>query len=174
MTYSFHPFLDEIHGNWCEDDDLLLRLLRRYAPPAEEEWIGGLRSWGQRVSGPLRELAEESALPRNRPRLQRFDAHSHRVDRIVLPSSTLRALGEVEGREGLGAPSGDPFLFYARTYLYVQNGESGVGCSIACTDGMVRVLEALGDHAVHEEAIRDIRSSSEERVWHGAQFVTEI
>ncbi|MDX1568404.1 MAG: hypothetical protein R3223_11430, partial [Longimicrobiales bacterium] len=168
MTYTFQPYLDEIRGNWYEEDELLHRLLRHHASPSENEWAGDLRSWGQRVSGPLRELAEESALPSNRPRVQHFDAYQHRVDRIVLPSSTLRALAEVEGREGLGAPRGDPFLFYARTYLYVQNGESGVGCSIACTDGMVRVLEALGDHAIHEEAVQNIRSSTEERVWHGA------
>jgi len=173
MTYSFQPFLDDVRGGWYEDDDLLHRLLRAYAAPDDDE-TPDLREWGQRVSGPLRELAEESALPENRPRLRRYDAYSHRVDRIVLPASTRRALAEVEGRAGLGALHGDPFLFYARIYLYVQNGESGVGCSIACTDGMVRVLEALGDHAIHEEAVQNIRSSTADRFWHGAQFVTEI
>lgn len=132
-----------------------------------------LEAWGGTVSGPLRRLAETSARPENRPRLRHRDAYGRRVDEVVLPDSTLRALREVEGREGLGAPHGDPFDFYARVYLCQQNGEAGVACSMACTDGLVRALEALGDRPEHEKAVERVRGSDRDRVWHGAQFVTE-
>jgi alkylation response protein AidB-like acyl-CoA dehydrogenase len=105
--------------------------------------------------------------------IEHYDGYGRRVDRIVLPDSTLRALAEVEGRARLGAGHGDPFVFYAQGYLYGQNGEAGVVCSLGCTDGMVRVLEALGDGAVHRRAAGRIRGSTPGRVWHGAQFVTE-
>lgn len=45
---------------------------------------------------------------------------------------------------------------------------------MACTDGMVRALEALGDRAEHKKAVADIRGSTRERLFHGAQFITEI
>ncbi|HSR42130.1 MAG TPA: acyl-CoA dehydrogenase family protein [Longimicrobiales bacterium] len=173
MTYSFQPFLDALGENWYDDDPLLRTLLAHHAGPgaADEEELG---AWGGEVAGPLRELAEASARPENRPRLRRWDAYGRRVDRIELPASTRRALAEVLGRRGMGAVHGDPHVFYARAYLYAQNGESGVVCSMACTDGLVRALEALGDRPVHRRALERVRSSGPERVWHGAQFVTEI
>jgi alkylation response protein AidB-like acyl-CoA dehydrogenase len=171
-AYSFQPFLEALRANWYEDDDLLARLLERYAgdsPPHAD-----LSAWGGLVSGRLRELAEASALQENAPRLVPFDAYGRRVDRIALPASTLEALQEVEGRAGLGSVRGDPFVHYAKLYLCAQNGEAGVVCSVACTDGMVRLLDALGETAAHREAVHRVRASSAERFWHGAQFVTEI
>ena len=92
----------------------------------------------------------------------------------MLPASTTRALQIVEGEHRLGAVRGDAHVFTAQWYLYLQNGEAGVGCSLACTDGMVRALERLGDRPIHADVIRQIRESSAERYTHGAQFVTEI
>jgi len=202
MDYTFHPWLESLGTNWFEDDPLLVRLLAAYAPtasalpagaPADEgaadvraaegeadatgipqDLHAQLTAWGARVAGPLRELAERSAQPENRPRLRHWDAFGRRVDEIVLPEATRQALAEVEGREGLGVPHGDPFVFYARTYLCWQNGEAGVACSMGCTDGLIRVLEALGHRKEHTEAVERVRGSSPDRVWHGAQFVTEI
>lgn len=171
MPYSFQPFLETSDANWYEDDGLLQRLLARYRGPAAEEDLG---AWGEEVAGPLRRLAEESARPENRPWLRRFDAYSRRVDEVMLPGSTLEALREVEGRHRLGAVHGNPFEFYAKWYLYYQNGEAGVACSMACTDGLVRALEALGDQPEHRAAVENVRGSTAERVYHGAQFVTEI
>ncbi len=173
MDYSFQPFLDAVGTNWYDDDDVLHELLTHHSAPDAYDTTA-LSSWGGEVAGPLRRLAEESARVENRPRLERYDAYRRRVDRIVLPASTLSALAEVEGRQRLGAAHGDPFAFYSRGYLYAQNGEAGVMCSVACTDGMVRVLEARGDRPEHREAVERIRGSTVERVWHGAQFVTEI
>jgi alkylation response protein AidB-like acyl-CoA dehydrogenase len=182
MPYSFDPFLDALGSNWYEDDPLLEDLLLHHAAPAGDaegsprspRGRSDLRTWGAEVAGPLRELAETSARPGNLPRLRHFDAYGTRVDEVVLPASTLEALRLVEGREGLGAVDGDPFEFYARAYLYWQNGEAGVACSMGCTDGLVRALEALGDRPEHREAAARVRDSTPERVWHGAQFVTEI
>lgn len=173
MTY-FQAFLEAQDTNWFSDDPLLHKLLRRYAPEATAEEDAALTAWGETVASRLRCAAEESALPANAPYLRHFDAHNRRVDEVVLPSSTLQALAEVQGARRLGALHGDPFVFYSMVYLYNQNGEGGVGCSTACTDGMVRLLEAVGDRPEHRIAIERVRGSSTERVCHGAQFVTEI
>lgn len=173
-TYGFQPFIDGLDRNWYEDDELLQRLLTRHAGPAAQEARTNLVDWGALCAGTLRELAEESARLENRPRLRHFDAYNHRVDEIVLPASTRRALEIVEGEHRLGAVHGNPHVFTAKWYLYLQNGEAGVGCSLACTDGMVRALEQLGDRPVHADVVHRIRQSRPERYIHGAQFVTEI
>jgi hypothetical protein len=133
MTYSFQPFVDALSTNWYADDALLRALLARYAPVRGGGADPALSAWGGRVAGALRELAEESARPESHPRLRAFDAYGRRVDEVVLPASTREALAEVEGAQRLGAVHGDPFVFYAMGYLYAQNGEAGVACSMACT-----------------------------------------
>jgi alkylation response protein AidB-like acyl-CoA dehydrogenase len=172
--YDFQPFLEHLGRNWYEDDQLLQRLLARHAGPVAQGERADLTSWGALCAGTLRELAEESARLENRPRLRHFDAYNRRVDEIVLPPSTTRALEVVEGEHHLGALHGDPHVFTAKWYLYLQNGEAGVGCSLACTDGMVRALERLGDRPIHADVVRCVRESRPERYIHGAQFVTEI
>jgi alkylation response protein AidB-like acyl-CoA dehydrogenase len=171
MSYTFAEFLTALDVNWYEDDPLLHRLLARLAGT---EGTAELSRLGALCAGELRELAEQSARLENRPTLRHFDAYHRRVDEIVLPASTRRALQIVEGRHRLGALHGDPFVFTASWYLCQQNGEAGVGCSLACTDGMVRALERLGDKPIHAAAVREVRESSLEHYTHGAQFVTEI
>jgi alkylation response protein AidB-like acyl-CoA dehydrogenase len=170
-SYGFEPFLTDLSTDWYADDSLLGDLLGEYSPGADR---GRLPAWGREVAGPLRSLAEESARPENAPRLQARDAYDHRVDAIVLPASTREALARAEGEAGLGCVRGDPFVHYAMVYLLAQNGEAGVACSVACTDGLVRALDALGDDAVHGRAVAEVRGSSGGRYVHGAQFVTEI
>jgi alkylation response protein AidB-like acyl-CoA dehydrogenase len=174
MSYSFEPLLSNLGTNWYEDDLLLQRLLTRFAGPAAHEAKPALHDWGALCAGTLCELAEESARVENRPYLRALDPYNRRVDEIVLPASTKRALQIVEGEHRLGAARGDPLVFTAECYLYLQNGEAGVGCSLACTDGMVRALERLGDRPIHTAVVRQVRESTVERYTHGAQFVTEI
>jgi alkylation response protein AidB-like acyl-CoA dehydrogenase len=174
MTYSFEPFLKHLGTNWYDDDQLLQRLLTHFAASAARDAGPALRDWGALCAGTLRDLAEESARPENRPYLRQFDPYNRRVDEIVLPASTTRALQIVEGEHRLGAVRGDPHVFTAQWYLYFQNSEAGVSCSLACTDGMVRALERLGDRPIHADVVRQVRESSAERYTHGAQFVTEI
>ena len=173
MSYSFDAFREAIGGDWYADDALLADLVARHASLEVSE-RRGLERFGAEVAGPLATLAETSARPENAPRLRAFDAWHRRVDEIELPASTRAALAVVAGRERLGALHGDPFAFYARTYLAHQNGEAGVACSLACTDGLTRLLAALGDRDEHRDALAAMRASSGERVVHAAQFVTEI
>jgi alkylation response protein AidB-like acyl-CoA dehydrogenase len=178
MTYTFDRFLHQLETNWYDDDPVLQRLLAHYASHEAAAGSGDagqdLRVLGGVCAERLRELAEESAREENRPRLRHFDPYQRRVDDVVLPDSTCHALRIAGGEHRLGVTHGDPCVFTAKWYLCLQNGEAGVGCSLACTDGMVRALERLGDRPVHAHALRRLRGSTAERYVHGAQFVTEI
>ncbi|HKK08120.1 MAG TPA: hypothetical protein VKA44_04485, partial [Gemmatimonadota bacterium] len=92
--YSFQPFFEAVGEDWYADDELLRALLDRRSAGRGSAGPAGsctLADWGGACAGPLRELAEESALPRNRPRLRPFDARGRRVDEVVLPRSTREA-----------------------------------------------------------------------------------
>ena len=173
MGYTFDAFREALGADWFGDDALLGTLIERFSRAAPGERTA-LARFGARAAGELAGLAETSARPENAPRLLPFDAWHRRVDAIVLPASTHAALAAVAGGERLGSLHGDPFAFYAKTYLAHQNGEAGVACSLACTDGLTRLLEALADRREHREALDAMRGSTPERVVHAAQFVTEI
>lgn len=74
-------------------------------------------NWGALSAGTLQELAEESARVENRPCVRNYDPYNRRVDEILLPASTRRALEIVEGEHRLGAVHGDPYVFTAKWYL---------------------------------------------------------
>ncbi len=173
--YGFGPWLDARSSDWYDDDPFLHELLDRFAPETDP---GRVSRFGGRVAGPLRELAEDSALPEHAPWIRQQDPYDRRRDDIVLPASTHEALRIVHGDEGLGAVRGDPFTHYAMIYLLAQNGEAGVACSLACTDGLVRALDAAADSpgaaGIREYALRAVRDSTHDAYAHAAQFVTEI
>src|SRR5512135_926268 len=120
MAYSFDEFLEASGTNRYDDDALLARLLGRYAGPSAAR-DADLSRFGARVAGPLARLADESAHPANAPALRPYDAWHRRTDEVVLPASTRAALAEVAGAERLGSLHGEPFAFYAKTYLAHQN-----------------------------------------------------
>ena len=189
--YTFDAWLRGHSTDWYDDDSLLHALLDRYAPGTDRN---RLEAFGPRAAGELRELAERSSLPSEAPWIRHRDAHDHRVDDIVLPPSTEEALRIAHGDHGLGAVRGDSFVHYAMIYLLAQNGEAGVACSLACTDGLVRALQAdLGGRAPsgseadtgsvgtggspadpRRRALAEVLDSSPDGYAHGAQFVTEI
>lgn len=190
--YRFDAWLDGLSSDWYDDDALLQELLGRYAPGTDR---ARLSRFGPRVAGELRELAERSSRPSNAPWVRHRDAHDRRVDQVVLPGSSEAALRIVHGDEGLGAVRGDRFVHYAMIYLLAQNGEAGVACSLACTDGLVRALRSdLGvvggpirrgvarrgpagresSPDPRRAALDAVLDSSPDGYAHGAQFVTEI
>jgi alkylation response protein AidB-like acyl-CoA dehydrogenase len=171
MAYDFDGFRTTLSDDWFTDDPLLGRLLDRFAPGTAGTRVA---AFGPVVAGHLRNLAHESARPENKPLLRHRDAYGEHVDEVVLPPSTLEALRLTLGDLRLGAVQGDPFAHYAMIYLLAQNGEAGVACSLACTDGLARALTAFGDGDMQRTALDQVRSSDGERYVHAAQFVTEI
>jgi len=91
----------------------------------------------------------------------------------LLPIETREMLAQVHG-SGLWRDALDERARYALVYLLNQNGESGITCSVACTDGLARALRVLGEDARSREVADRLETATPERWVHGAQFVTEI
>jgi acyl-CoA dehydrogenase len=128
--------------------------------PAEAAWLDGV---ARRVRGPWDEAAAEAEREGNLPRVTPGGD-------LTLCAPTWTALSQVHG-SGLWDPGRDERARYAAVMLLNQNGEGGVACSVACTDGLVRVLRR---HGGHPEVLRSLETMTPEQWTHGAQFVTEI
>lgn len=166
--YSFEPYLKARATDPWATDPLLRAWVKRSKPAVRElDW---LKHWSREVAGPWAQRADEAERPENLPRLAGKGPHDDERGQVVLPAATLATLGEVHGSV-LWHSELDERLRYAAVYLLNQNGEAGVACSVACTDGLLRVLRKQKAHAALAKRLASMKADA----WmHGAQFVTEI
>lgn len=169
--YSFEGYLEALGDDWLGADPLLERWLARSALPEGQRAV--VAAFGRRAATRYREVSDVVEDRDNLPRLTPRDPYDRGHREVRLPAETWRALGEVHG-SGLWREGFDERARYAVVYLLNQNGEFGVTCSTACTDGMARALRALSDDARSREVIERLEEATPEDWIHGAQFVTEI
>lgn len=170
IPYGFSGYLDALGDDWSHPD----------TDPVLAAWLTdldrGTRDWvtdvGRQAAGPLRDLADFVERPENRPRLAGKGPYDNDPQQVVLPAETWDMLAAVHG-SGLWRKDLPEQARYAATYLLNQNGEAGVTCSVACTDGLQRVLRAH-DAERNRTILRALEEADPDDWVHGAQFVTEI
>ena len=169
--YRFDGYLEALGQSWLEDDTLLRHWVARSSPDeAQLAWLDG---FGRAAAGRWREVAERVERRENLPRLEGADPYDRRQREVWIPAETRRVLAEVHG-SGIWRAGLDERLRYAAVYLLNENGEFGVTCSTACTDGLARALRALGRDPRSREVIDRLEHATPDDFIHGAQFVTEI
>jgi alkylation response protein AidB-like acyl-CoA dehydrogenase len=171
--YDFSSYLEALGTNWYVEDPLLQRIVRRFAPEAMEEAEPLLVDFGARAAGIYRELADAVERSEKLPYISRKDAYNRRHHEAVIPPETRRMLSEQHGARLSGGEL-DDLVRYAIIFMLGQNGEAGTGCSLACTDGLIRALRELGDDERSRRTLERLLGNTPETWVHGAQFVTEI
>ncbi len=169
--YAFDGYLAGLEGNWLEEDSLLRSWLgRSRLDEAALDWV---RGFGAAAAGRFRARAEVVERRENLPFVAERGPYNRAAAEVVLPSETWRSLAEIHG-SGLWKADLDERARYAVIYLLNQNGEAGVTCSTACTDGLLRALRAHGSDRRSREVLERMEKADPDRWIHGAQFVTEI
>ena len=139
--YRFDDYLAARGDDWLQDDPLLQRWLARSALSDEQRQL--VSEFGKLAATTYQQVADTVERPENLPRVLDRDAFNQHTGEVWLPPETKRALAQVHG-SGIWKADMDPRARYAVVYLLAQNGELGVICSLACTEGMLRALRALG------------------------------
>lgn len=170
-TYAFDEYLAALGDDWLADDPLLRRWLERSKLDEAARALVGL--FGARAATSYRALSDAAERRENLPYILEKGPYNRATNEVVLPAATRQMLAEVHG-SGLWRAELDERARYAAIYLLNQNGEAGVTCSVACTDGMARSLRGLTDDARSREVIDQLQHATPARWIHGAQFVTEI
>ncbi|MFH2009180.1 MAG: acyl-CoA dehydrogenase family protein [bacterium] len=185
--YSFDDYLRVRDAyDYYADDAFFQALVRAHTGDEAASLDGRLRELSARVSFEHRDLSNEAASLENRIRctvVKHFDAFNHRVDGIERCAATERLERDVFAL-GLFDPSrSTPWSRFVEMFLLYQNGEFGVMCPVACSHGMIALMERFreGDDALGSEArellsfVRDGISQGGDHVYGvGAQFLTEI
>ncbi|WP_027718915.1 acyl-CoA dehydrogenase family protein [Desulfovirgula thermocuniculi] len=174
--YSFEAFIQKRDGyDFYRDDSFLQKLIQKYAPDEWETLDKKLLEFSPKVSLRWRQMSEEIARPQLHPYLLHYNGYNERIDRIVRPAQTELLEKEIFG-EGLFTAQTTPWERFVKQYLLHQLGEAGVLCPIACTEGLIALIEHFPDHGYPELdfILRHCREGIDGDFGIGAQFMTEI
>jgi alkylation response protein AidB-like acyl-CoA dehydrogenase len=172
--YNFDEFLNwRNRFDYYADDPFIQKVVKYFAG---DNWAAvdqAARKLSAKASFRWRDLADQAARPENRPHVLHYDAHHHRIDRIVRPMETLAMEQEVFA-EALFAGQTDPWVRLIKMYLIYQNGEACIACPLTCTEGLVAILDAFADTPETIQILAHCKEGLEGDFAIGAQYLSEI
>jgi alkylation response protein AidB-like acyl-CoA dehydrogenase len=172
--YSFNPYLEwRENVDYYADDPFLQKMVRAFTGPEAEEVDRQARVFSQKASFRWRDFAARIATPENRPYMMHYDGHKNRVDRIVRPHEVEVMEREVFS-EGIFSDTTSPWVRFIKISLLSQNSEAGVLCPLACTWGLVALLEKFADTPETLKILGHVKEGIDGDFAIGAQFVSEI
>jgi alkylation response protein AidB-like acyl-CoA dehydrogenase len=135
------------------------------------------RHFGAVIAGPLDEAAKINNRPHNLPRLEGWNDIGERIEGIE-HHPTYDQCGEAIYGDGrvIAAYAEEGSNLYAQALFYLSShvGEAGHNCPVACTAGVVKVLQGVASDPLREKYLPRVLEASWERCLTGAQFLTEV
>ncbi|MCO4743893.1 MAG: acyl-CoA dehydrogenase family protein [Proteobacteria bacterium] len=168
---GFDQWRERLRENAYEADPHLRSLIAFHG---REELADELRSYGALVSTELDELAKITNRDENLPRLKRFDGQGNRIESVAFHPD-YHALGRHVYATGIMSKYGTPgheLATCSLLYLTAQNGEAGHACPVACTAGLIKILQELD--APPSDWMERLLDPNYDSHFHGAQFLTEV
>lgn len=173
--YTFDSFLNVRDALDDLDNPFLVKVLSHTAGDGWEGVKRKLQPFTKKLSTTWRKAANEIARPENHPKMRHYDAYNRRIDRIVRPVEAVRMTEEVFG-EGIFSANQLAHEGIMKRYFLNGNGESGITCPVACTDGLVALIEAFYEDVPEEVRLIHLHATEgiDGHFAIGAQFMTEI
>ena len=121
-------------------------------------------------------LARTSNRDENLPRLSRYNGIGERTEQIVFHPD-YHELGACVWDTGVLAvlkEPGNEVLCGALAYFIAHNGEAGHACPVACTAGLIKLLQQIGSNEQKQRYLPGLLQTDYAKRLHAAQFVTEV
>lgn len=162
--------------NFFTSDRHFRRILPLYAGDRLPTIEPDLVELGAACAGPVDAWVRENNVHANNPRLERFSGVGVRIEKIAHHPTYHQAGERIYGSGVMAAYADHPNSIGVLSRFYVSSylGEAGHNCPLACTAGVIRVLQELGSEELKAEYLprflnRDYAAHAE-----GAQFLTEV
>lgn len=169
----------EASRNYFDRDPHFQRLLKHHLGAARfAEAAPALKAFGGLCAGRLDALARETNRTENLPVLRRYDRIGNRTEEVVFHPgyAELGAAVYATGAIAKYARIGNETEQLAYTWLYGHHGEAGHLCPLACTAGLVKIVQSEAPSSLRAALLpgllRTDRNHPEHL--HGAQFLTEV
>jgi len=178
--YSFDDYLFvKNQFNFYRDDEFFQALVKKYTGPEFEKIDAELKELSDKASYKWRDLADEATRLENRAKctvVQHYDGHNHRIDRIKRAAETEELENEVFSLGLFDTKRNSAWSRLVKIFLLYQLGEVGVMCPVACTHGMVWLMQKYEDELSIEAkaCLTAVRDGIDGHYFLGSQFVSEI
>ena len=135
-----------------------------------------LTDFADKIVAELEPLVIENNLPLNLPRIEHDDPIGNKIEKII-HHPTYEAAGNIiygsRILERMARPGG---LLEALVFMFLssQAGEAGHNCPLACSGGIIRVLQKVEDFPSKSYYLKMLVDPSYSNNFTGAQFITEI
>src|SRR5262249_27218043 len=136
----------------------------------------GFSAFGELAAGPIDGWARLTNQAPNLPRLERYDGIGRRTEAIVFHpdyhaiAPPLYRTGVMSGSAERGGETAQLVLFY----LLGQDGEAGHCCPLACTAGLIKLVQRRGSEALKARFLPSLLDPNYDTHAHASQFLTEI
>lgn len=166
------PYAGAAGLNFFDEDRLVRRILEAKLPAAgRAKALASLSELGALCGGKLNALVQAAHEDGRFARLDRYDRWGGRIDRVVYCAEQLEAR-RLAFQAGCLPPV--PLLErMTKAYLLNQNGEGGVTCPLAMTDGLIQLLESRGTPEQKRRWLPLARDIEAYPAFTAGQFVTE-
>ncbi|WP_241480490.1 acyl-CoA dehydrogenase family protein [Legionella norrlandica] len=173
---NFTLWSKQLKENILLDHSCLTHTFRTQFPD-EPDFINQLRQFSKDVVEQLEPVVMENNLDANLPKIEQFNAIGERNDRILHHPSYLRA-GDIIYGSGLMHYLLKPGQMKKTLSLFLLSshaGEAGHNCPIACSAGVIRILNNCSQQLESTPYYLDkLTHPSFTNSFTGAQFLTEI
>ncbi|MGN7478174.1 acyl-CoA dehydrogenase family protein [Solibacillus silvestris] len=174
-NYSFTSFIQQrnVLNDW--DNPFLQQVLKSILKEGYEALEQEIAPYVQKLSTTWREVTDELARPENSPKIRHYNAYNERIDRIIRPLEAVRLTEEIFNG-GLFAKNNLPYEGITKRYFLHGNGEAGITCPLACTDGLIALIEAFYKEVPQpvKEIYEHAKNGRNGQFAVGAQFMSEI
>lgn len=174
---NLQAWLDSKPDNFFTSDTNLQQTLQHYLGVERfREVEAHLTEFGEACATAIDELAKEEDLLHNHPQLQRWSGIGERIEEIEFHPHH-DTTGELIWQAGLMALQAEPGNVVHQMGLYYllgHNGEAGHLCSLACTAGMIRALQQVGEDDLKARFLPPLLNRDFTQMNHAAQFLTEV
>ena len=162
--------------NYYQSNEVLQDLVSRYASNTDIEGLASrLDAYGQVMATTAQPLVQRCNSIGHTPQLARFNGIGERVEDIVFDPS-YHELGHLIYGSGVMAITGQPDRALEQAALVLltsHHGEGGHVCPLACTAGMILVLQQHGHPWLQDRYLPGLTDPGRDRL-HGSQFLTEV
>ena len=161
--------------NFFTSDLNLQRTLQRYLDDYQQV-EPHLAEFGEICATLIDELAKEEDQLHNHPQLKRWSGVGERIEQVEFHPhhDTSGKLIWQSGLMAVQAEPGNTVYQMGLYYLLGHNGEAGHLCSLACTSGMIRVLQQVGHDYIQNKFLPLLLDKDYSQMNHAAQFLTEV
>lgn len=158
--------------NYYATDKRLQALLRRLLPKnGARKTMEKLESFGELCGGRLSRLIDSAHREGNLPRLTRYDRWGKRIDVVEYCPEQLEAR-RLALEAGVLPPT--PLVErMAMDYMLNQNGEGGITCPLAMTDGLIELLDRHGSPGQKTRWLKLLSDPDGPTPLTAGQYVTE-